>query len=339
MKGRRLTLYRNYDAEFFGEIDKLSSACILDNVIRLRAAVQYSNHNFSHQMRRSEAKLKFTDAPKEFARLDEDADHVFVLAAEYKNRPDQTKMNYSEARQWVDNITACSSGRESPGSFNTSVMSQIFQELSLRWEPLAEHHVELVADICLRFVRQVVSKLACPDVYDNMKAFLTEKMEVRKNSALAELKNLVRDQKKHLITYDHLYTDLVQEMRMNRQSAGFEARDKSPATDALICAIAYYKVDRSKASPRAPSLTPIYRSSWDISLGYFVDAVTSQVIERNLLQDLDGKILSAVVVEEMNEGNIAKYAADGDRIKQNRRTLNDNLRILKEGQDVFKAAE
>jgi len=236
-------------------MDGLSPTHILQHVNRLRAAVQYSNHNFSHQMRRFGAKFKITDAPREFARLNEDADTNFSLAQEYKDAmPDQTKKTYLQARQWVEDVIACSSGRELPGSFNTSVISQLFQELSNRWKILATLHVKRVANICLRFVREAVSRLACPDVYKNMKTFLSEKMQDRTDRAIAELEKLMYDQKKHPITYDPGYTNLVQEMRMrkqsaetqlfmqNGQSAGYEVREDFSASDALICAIAYYKV-------------------------------------------------------------------------------------------------
>lgn len=76
-----------------------------------------------------------------------------------------------------------------------------------------------------------------------------------------------------------------------------------------------------------------------IRLGYFVDAVTVQVIERNLLRNLESDILSPLKVNDMNDKLIAELAADGESIKQNRQRLLGNLKILEDGQKAFRFVE
>jgi len=258
----------------------MDPAQILQNVIRLRAAVQSSNYNFARQMRQFGAKFKFTGSAQELSRLDEEANSGFEIAKEYKNtKPEQVKKTYAEAQEWVQNVIACSRGRELPGNFNNAVISQLFLELSDRWKSLATAHVERIAELCSRFVQNVVSFLACEDVCANMKSFISEEIDRRTVRASGELDKLLKDQKKHIITYDPSYSERVQKMRARKQKAevektmlrhqqggfdlhgqtsitidpkGFAASvasansemnmEKHSASDALICATAYYEV-------------------------------------------------------------------------------------------------
>ncbi|GAB7342218.1 hypothetical protein MBLNU457_g0464t1 [Dothideomycetes sp. NU457] len=344
----------NYDHDFFRKAVDLNPAQILHNVVRLRAAVQSSNLQFANQMHQIGAKFEFTGSAQEFSRLDEDANSGFNLAKEYKTtKPEQSKKTYAEAQAWVQSIIACTRGRELPGNFNNAVISELFLQLSERWNSLATAHVERIADLCSRFVQNVISYLACEDVCANMKSFIGDELDRRTGRASDELDKLLNDQKSHPITYNPNYSKSVQKMRarkqnnhmerfvLKNQSGGFDLHgqtsvtidpkglaasfaayysemnmEKHSASDALICAMAYYEV----------------------KLNYFVDAVTTQVIERNLLQDLATDILSPLKVNGMTDSLIGMLAADPPAVKEERDCLKEDLKLWKEGKKVFRSA-
>jgi len=74
-------------------------------------------------------------------------------------------------------------------------------------------------------------------------------------------------------------------------------------------------------------------------LGYFVDSVTKQVIERNLLQDLETDILSPLKVDDMTEGLIGMLAADPPAVKEERNLLKADLEKLEAGKKAFRSAK
>jgi hypothetical protein len=71
---------------------------------------------------------------------------------------------------------------------------------------------------------------------------------------------------------------------------------------------------------------------------YFIAAVTEQVVERHLLHGLAGETLSPMIIEGMDEGEVATIAAEEDGITLQREHLESQKVILESGQAAFRKA-
>ena len=189
-------------------------------------------------------------------------------------------------------------------------------------------------------------------------------------AAQAELAKILADKACHPITYNHYYTTTIQKMRSKGQLAKMEVimkknekttydyqrnsstsidprglaaglanmsveedMDKFSASDALMCALAYYKVSSPIQSCLAWST-----NCFQDELKYFVNCVTKQVIERRLLKDLDKELLSPIDFEDMTDEQLGALAAEPANIMQNRERLQKIKATLEEGQRAFKHA-
>jgi hypothetical protein len=66
----------------------------------------------------------------------------------------------------------------------------------------------------------------------------------------------------------------------------------------------------------------------------FIANITTQVIERHILQGLE-TIFSPVVVAAMTDSELEAIASEPDVTKRQRAFLQDRIRILEEGQEIF----
>jgi len=54
----------------------------------------------------------------------------------------------SRAMDWVREVLVRTRGKELPGNFNPLLVGELFWEQSSKWQKMAEHHIEDVADVC-----------------------------------------------------------------------------------------------------------------------------------------------------------------------------------------------
>jgi len=254
------------------------------NGARLRAIVQHANMQFSRQMQRFGAKYKITEKPEELNVLDEDEGNFFELDDSYLAVPiDQTTLTHAEAVRWVQDVLERSRGRELPGNFNPTIISELFWDQSGNWQELASTHVDRVASYCARFVKSLLMQLVPDDVFNKVMLHKVEPaLKYRAEMAHAKLAEIMEDKDDHPITYNHYYTTTMQKMRADKQAREMKklASDstqleydhneeeykrvlrpedlvkaiaaasveqdmlKFSAEDALICQMAFYKVSK-----------------------------------------------------------------------------------------------
>jgi hypothetical protein len=68
----------------------------------------------------------------------------------------------------------------------------------------------------------------------------------------------------------------------------------------------------------------------------FVANVTTQVIERHVVRDLEG-IFSPVVVNLLTDKEVEAIAAEPKAAKRQREFLEDRVKKLEAGQDIFRS--
>jgi len=71
---------------------------------------------------------------------------------------------------------------------------------------------------------------------------------------------------------------------------------------------------------------------------YFIAAVTKQVIERHMLDDLASQTLSPLIINDMDENEVSMVAAEDESITAQREHLEREKAILESGQDAFRKA-
>ena len=105
-------------------------------------------------------------------------------------------------------------GLELPGNYNHTLLTELFHHESKRWHRLASHHVSRVFESLQSFIHEAVKHLTVDDM---VTAKILKRMEttltIGKEAADAELRKLCDDQRVQPITYNHYYTDNVQNSR------------------------------------------------------------------------------------------------------------------------------
>ncbi|KAI9163495.1 WD40 domain protein [Paramyrothecium foliicola] len=193
-------------------------------------------------------------------------------------------------------------GKELPGNHSAALLSELFHEQSQRWASLSEAHVldilAITSDWITRALKRVVADVA---LRGHIAAILRDWMEDTRNRALAELELLLEDEKRNPLTYNHYYTDNVQQSRIYAQRDFLEmAADDVVSTDeqGIYLARGVHDLDtflgrmETRINPNMDEqackeareeLDAYYR----VAMKTFVDNIARQVIERRILTPLN----------------------------------------------------
>jgi GTP-binding protein EngB required for normal cell division len=171
---------------------------------RIRAVVQNLNQSFAETMGREGHYYTIIDSSN--------GDSV---------RRCSEKVKVLSRTHYLDRIEALmkrTRGRELPGTFNPMIVSDLFFEQSRPWEALAKHHIEDVARAVTEFLKHLISHIADSSTDSGLFHKLVEpaledvvKLARRKTEDL-----LAQHQKGHPITYNHHFTETVQNVKKDR---------------------------------------------------------------------------------------------------------------------------
>lgn len=206
-----------YDVAFFGPVDMKAAVDSPENIRRFRAVVQHLNLNFSDRMHRVGNKYRIPSHKgkdvEHDTRNDED-DKALMLSG-----GGPIKMTREEAIDWVHRTLERSRGLELPGSFNPLIISQLFWEQSTPWNELALAHIESVAAKCKAFVEVVLTEIAPSDIKSRLTDYCVEKaLDNALTSAKEELKKIIADKERCLMTYNHYFTSRMQDQRKSKMA-------------------------------------------------------------------------------------------------------------------------
>lgn len=206
-----------YQGEFFRHIDIKAAVDADNNICRLRATVQNANIRFATNIRRRGHKYTIPDGTTDTVN-DGVATERGTQEVPAKSTVVPKVLSRAEAVTWVISILQRSRGKELPGIFSPSIISELFWIQSEGWEELASKHVHNIASMCRRFIDQVLAHCAAPDVKSRLSAKLVDPaLKDTRQEAKQELSKIMADLKLHPITYNHYYTDTWQKLRQDRQ--------------------------------------------------------------------------------------------------------------------------
>lgn len=216
----RAAIDGNYDDTFFGDPSSDEEYCK-----RIRAVVQNLNLDFSMLMRTKGHYRMIDSEPTEergarkAARKEVRREARMLDSAPGAPVDLQPKrMSQADAMEWVRKLLVRSRGRELPGSFNPLLVSELFRDQSRPWERIVREHVESIWMASKGFLESLLNFITDGDTFGTLFAhwidpILTEKFE----KANEKLDHLLIDRERHAITYNHYYTESLQDLREKRQ--------------------------------------------------------------------------------------------------------------------------
>lgn len=115
-------------------------------------------------------------------------------------------------------------GRELPGTYNQEVLSELFHEQCSRWGDISRDHLLTVSSIVKSFVRAVLDHIIVDDeVRSSVRARIRRSLDANLDKARNELHNILEDEAAHPITYNHYYTDNIQNARADAAKKHLQA--------------------------------------------------------------------------------------------------------------------
>lgn len=107
-----------------------------------------------------------------------------------------------------------SRGKELPGNYNHILLSELFHVQSSRWQMIAECHLTRIREKISMFVEAVLQYLTNDEqVLAELLDFTSISLRQSSKTAMEELEKLRQDERQQPITYNHYYTDNVQNSR------------------------------------------------------------------------------------------------------------------------------
>ncbi|CAI6342334.1 unnamed protein product [Periconia digitata] len=238
------------------------------------------------------------------------------------------------------------------------IIGHLFQEQSTNWESLARKHIDGVASACKRFVLAVLSSIGTPDTTEKLSILtVLPFLKHAHSEAITELERVLADKSRHPITYNHYFTDNIQKLHQERLTRclmenaedsmvevsektfvagpGFvekEYIDPAALKSALLRTI-QHDMDTFAAEQALDAHDAFYKDERK----YYVDVITKQAIERQLLAPL-AEILSPRSIAGYTEEKIQSIASEPFEIRQLRAHLESKKKMLEEGADAFQAA-
>jgi hypothetical protein len=188
-----------YNNDFFGEVEAK-----FGYQKRIRAVVQNLNQSFAEIMTREGHHYAITD-------------YCNGVSAPACN-PKVKQFTRAQVLDRIENLMKRTRGCELPGTFNPMIISDLFLEQSRPWQALATSHIEQVAQAVMKFLQHLISHIAVASTSGVLFQILVEPaLESIVKDAKRKTADLLRPHKYgHPITYNHYFTETVQQVKRDR---------------------------------------------------------------------------------------------------------------------------
>ncbi|CBX97991.1 hypothetical protein IAQ61_010094 [Plenodomus lingam] len=323
-----------YNDKFFG-----NAAIDAGYQKRIRAIVQNLNQSFSENMAREGHYYTLIDSPNDAI------------------RQASQKIRVLTRTRFLDRIEALmkrTRGRELPGTFNPMIITDLFLEQSRPWDALAKSHIERIALAVTKFLTHLVAHIADSSTGGALFQTLIEpelenivKIAKRKTADL-----LAQHQHGHPITYNHYFTETVQNIKKERSRAEltciiqdvfkvtslgrdepsecYHSHDYRPLLEALM---EHNNPDTNRyACCEALDCMQAY---YKVAFKRFVDDVAVEAVDTHLISKL-GDILSPTKIAYLTAEVVTSVAGESDEGLAKRSQLTNQLGVLVQGLETCK---
>ena len=204
----------HYEGEYFADnTDRSFAAESSLERRRLRAIIQSKNGQFSTRLRTRGYKYHIS---KQEAEADGDVAKTDAAPLTSTVEP-PIRWSKARAMEWVRRVLVRTRGKELPGNFNPLLVGELFWEQSSKWQQMAEFHIEDVADVCHKFLDDLLQEKCPKDVYTRLwSPKIEDALKLRLDGSLKEKDKIMEDIKSYPITYNHYYTDTIKKRRRER---------------------------------------------------------------------------------------------------------------------------
>ncbi|KAI9810030.1 MAG: hypothetical protein M1827_006728 [Pycnora praestabilis] len=164
-----------------------------------RAVIQYKNFQSSNLLRTLD--YKYHISKQEEAKANGEAAKADIISTTAPLPPIQ--LSEPRAMDWVRRVLVRTRGKEPPGNFNPLLIGELFWEQSSIWQQMAEHHVEVVADVCNQFLDALLRGRCLKDVYTCLwTSKIEDTLKLSLDGSTREMEKIREDIKSYWITYD-----------------------------------------------------------------------------------------------------------------------------------------
>ncbi len=188
-----------YVDPFFGELSSDQG-----DSKRLRAVVQNMNVDFAEMMRTQGQRRRIVDQKRSATKDGRQRSSKSITRDEYESE--------------IVDLLKRNRGKELPGMFNPLIVGELFHHQSQPWEGKARLHIKNICDAVEIFLEQTLAHLADENTASNLLhdviGPLTHERAKEINLKLDEI--LIPFTRGHPITYNHYFTETIQEIRQKR---------------------------------------------------------------------------------------------------------------------------
>ncbi|KAI2848658.1 hypothetical protein CBS147343_4817 [Aspergillus niger] len=296
---------------------------------RIRSVIQNLNEGFAERLNRQGNYRKIVENESQDDSYNE---QLLITRSEFINH--------------IQELMKQTRGRELPGTFNPMIIGELFKEQCSPWKDITYRHIletwEAVEGFLSLLTNYVADEATSVILFDKV---ISPALNQLKESLMKACEDLVGShQQGHPITYNHYFTENIQNIRADRREVAlrrtikkfFKTEDlretylegyqdleglvqsllsfdepdmmRFASAEALDCMLAYYKV----------------------ALKRFIDDVAVEVVEVKLVQSLPG-LFTPLKVFEMPSELVSRIAGESDENRALRQQLDKKLQILEKG--------
>ncbi|KAH7317218.1 dynamin family protein [Rhexocercosporidium sp. MPI-PUGE-AT-0058] len=249
--------------------------------MRLRAEIHKLNGAFAAYVCEKGSKRKVVNNDQSEGESDSEDEH--------ESADGQLQISQKEFDLWVKETYVQTRGRKLPSNYNHFLPADLFHEHPSRWPDIANQHIAKVFRIISNFVeRALMGVILEDDMRQEILFIATSKLEEARKLGHDELQKLLTDEKRQPITYNHYYTDNIQNAREDSLKGEIRKAIWGAAEDDFKgkLHVSNTSMDADRLLPSLEKSVGGLKAYCKVAMKTFVDNVCRQVIERHLLANL-----------------------------------------------------
>ncbi|KAK5718184.1 hypothetical protein LTS12_027708 [Elasticomyces elasticus] len=263
----------------------------------------------------------------------------------------QTTMTRNEYLEHAKVLLTKSRGRELPGTFNPLLIADLFHEQCTPWKPLLHQYLESIFGVTCGFVRAVIRYLAQDEVAEGiLNNIIDPKMRQCMDGMTQKAEaTMMSYQKGYPITYNHYFTETIQNVRVKRMESDLTERLRQFMGKRDVHEIEELNFTKLKKSSLIGTLSirnevdmDLYACAeavdcmfayYKVAMKLVVDNMATQCVEDMLMKSIPD-LFSASIVLEMDADTVEQIARESVENAARRDQLHNMARVLESGQET-----
>ena len=237
--------------------------------------------------------------------------------------------------EWIEREYKSSRGFEL-GTFNPAILPTLFQELSMKWEELADAYVTNVIATVHHFCNTLLTRLCTEErVRTALWSLLVDELLQRYRKMVDHIQFLLRTERSgNLLTTNHYFSETLDKLRSERNAEtteSFSFGSNHAAQRASVGNIEHTVRD----------IHDILKSYYKVARKRFVDNVCMQGTDFHLITGPDTplRVFSPQFVVELSDQRLEAVAGEDITSIQQRKSVEKEIESLTEGRRILVAGK